>query len=119
MIVAIHQPNYIPWLGYFDKIRRSDVFVFLDHVQFVRNDFQNRNRIKTSSGARWLSLPCVHTGQRQRIIDVALCDESDWRTDQLNMLDNGYSNAPYYAEIRRILESEYGKPNCSLADMNI
>ncbi|MEW6675226.1 MAG: WbqC family protein, partial [Nitrospirota bacterium] len=56
-IVSIHQPYFMPWLGYFDKIQRSDYFVFLDTVQFKKNEFQNRNRIRTSQGTLWLTVP--------------------------------------------------------------
>ena len=57
MIVSVHQPQYIPWLGYFDKIDRSDLFVFLDTVQYKKNEFQNRNRIKNNQGWQWLTVP--------------------------------------------------------------
>ena len=57
MIVAAHQPHYLPWLGYLAKWAAADLFVFLDTVQYEKNGWQNRNRIKTSEGARWLSVP--------------------------------------------------------------
>jgi len=57
MIVSVHQPQYMPWLGYFDKIDRSDLFVFLDTVQYKKNEFQNRNRIKNDKGWQWLTVP--------------------------------------------------------------
>ena len=59
MIVAIHQPQYLPWLGYFDKIDQADVFCFLDDVQYKKNEYQNRNRIKTPQGWQWLTVPCA------------------------------------------------------------
>ena len=60
MIVSIHQPQYLPWLGYFDKIDRADVFVLLDTVQYKKNEWQNRNRIKTARGAQWLTVPVTY-----------------------------------------------------------
>ena len=71
MIVAIHQPQYLPWLGYFDKLRRADVFCFLDNVQYKKNDWQNRNRIKTAQGWQWLTVP-VHYRYPQKISDQKL-----------------------------------------------
>ena len=57
MKLAVHQPHYAPWLGYFAKWAASDLFVFLDTVQYVKNGWQNRNRIKTREGPRWLTVP--------------------------------------------------------------
>ena len=56
MFVAIHQPQYLPWIGYFDKLNRADVFVLLDNVQYKKNEWQNRNRIRTSQGWQWVTV---------------------------------------------------------------
>ena len=60
MLVAIHQPEHMPWLGFFEKFLRADVFVVLDDVQFSKGDFQNRNRVKGREGALWLTVPVAH-----------------------------------------------------------
>ena len=71
MIISVHQPQYIPWLGYFDKIEKSDLFVFLDEVQYKTREFQNRNKICTKDGWMWLTVPVVVKGRReQKICDV-------------------------------------------------
>ena len=57
MIVAVHQPQYLPWLGYFDKMAKADIFCYLDNVQYKKNEWQNRNRIKTAQGWQWLTVP--------------------------------------------------------------
>ena len=57
MIVTIHQPQYLPWLGYFDKINRADIIVLLDNVQYKKNEWQNRNHIKTANGWQWVTVP--------------------------------------------------------------
>jgi len=57
MIIAVHQPQYLPWLGYFDKIDKADIFVLLDTVQYKKNEWQNRNKIKTAQGWQWLTVP--------------------------------------------------------------
>jgi len=61
MIVSINQPAYIPWLGYFDRISKSDLHIILNHVQFEKNSMTNRNKIRTSQGWAWLTVP-LHTG---------------------------------------------------------
>ncbi|MBU2027138.1 MAG: WbqC family protein, partial [Proteobacteria bacterium] len=71
MIVAVHQPQYLPWLGYFDKIDRADVFVLLDTVQFKKNEWQNRNRIKAAAGPQWLTVPVTYKFP-QRINEVGI-----------------------------------------------
>ena len=60
MIVAIRQPQYLPWIGYFDKLDRADVFVLLDNVQYKKNEWQNRNRIRTSPGWQWSIVPVLY-----------------------------------------------------------
>src|SRR5260221_1967030 len=75
--LVVLQPGYLPWLGFFDQMRRSDVFVYYDDVQFDRHGWRNRNRIKTPQGPLWLTVPVRHTGLGpQRIVDT----EIDTRT---------------------------------------
>ena len=76
MIVAIHQPNYIPWLGFFYKIAKSDIFIFLDDVQYTKNSFINRNKIKTSQGSIWLTLPVRNKGRFGQLIREVELNES-------------------------------------------
>ena len=59
MRLSCHQPQYLPWLGYFDKINKSDIFVFLDDVQYKKREFQNRNKIRNSTGEEWLTVPVI------------------------------------------------------------
>ena len=110
MIVAIHQPNYIPWLGYFYKIYASDVFVFHDAVAFSKASFTKRCKIrkaKTSSDAIWLSVPVKrhHTGTP--ISEIEIGGEAGWILDHFNKIKNTYSGAPYFKEheewLRQIL----------------
>ena len=69
MIISIHQPQYLPWLPYFSKIARSDVFVFLDNVQYQKNGIQNRNELKNSNGRFWLTVP-ISAKFGEKICDV-------------------------------------------------
>ena len=76
MKVAIHQPHYLPWLGYLAKWAAADLFVFLDTVQYEKNGWQNRNRIKTQAGATWLTVP-VHAPHGTPISAVNIADEAE------------------------------------------
>jgi hypothetical protein len=122
MIVAIHQPNFIPWLGYFLKIARANKFVFLDTVQYTKNSFINRNRIKTQSGAAWLTVPVRAKGRfGQPICEVEIVWEEDWRQKHLQTLVTNYRRAPYFSEVFPLLESLYGsvRQDTTLSEFNI
>jgi hypothetical protein len=122
MIVAIHQPNFIPWLGYFYKIAHADVFVFLDSAQFTRNSYINRNRIKTQSGPQWLTVPVRTTGRfGQSILEVKMAWESDWRQKHMNALTTNYGRAPFFPQVLALLERSYSVvgSGSGLAEFNI
>lgn len=98
-VVSIHQPAYLPWLGYFDRIRRSDLFIFLDMVQFQRNSFQNRNKIKTGNGPAWLTVPVrLKNHFETTIADIEIDETQDWRKKHLRSIEQSYSRAPDFAE---------------------
>ncbi len=92
MRVTIHQPQYLPWLGYLDKIDQADLFVVLDSVQFKKNEWQNRNRIRTAQGWQWLTVPVRHRFG-QRIDEVRIDATSDWQTRHLRAIEIHYSQA--------------------------
>lgn len=100
--VAIVQSNYIPWKGYFDMIAAVDEFILYDDAQFTKNDWRNRNQIKTQQGIKWLSIP-VGKDISRRIRDVKLLD-SRWQTKHWKSIQNSYRRAPYFLEIANILE---------------
>ena len=93
MIVAVHQPQYLPWLGYFDKMDRADVFVLLDTVQFKKIEWQNRNRIKTASGPQWLTVPVTYRFP-QRIGEVGINNRERWQHRQRQAILTNYRQAP-------------------------
>ena len=93
-VVAIHQPQYLPWVPYFDKADQADVFVYLDNVRYDPRGIQNRNRIKTPRGAQWLTVP-VAGGRDQLICDLVIADE-DWRQRHLRSLELNYFRAPHF-----------------------
>jgi hypothetical protein len=96
--IAIVQSSYIPWRGYFDLIRASDSFVFLDDVQYTRRDWRSRNKIKTSSGVHWLTVPVRSKGRyHQRIMDVEISDPS-WQAKHWRSIELAYRKAPAFDE---------------------
>ena len=100
--VAVLQSNYLPWKGYFDIIQQVDLFVFYDDVQFTKNDWRNRNRIKTANGLQWLTVP-VGQDIRRRIDEVEI-PESRWQRKHWQAIQQSYQKAPHYSYIRPFLE---------------
>jgi hypothetical protein len=98
LIVSIHQPAHLPWLGYFSRIAASDVFVFLDNVQFEKNSFTNRNRIKTPNGPLWLTIPVVTHGHRQNILDIRVDEHQHWQKKQLRSIEQNYRSAACFKD---------------------
>lgn len=105
MRVAILQSNYIPWKGYFDIVHDVDLFVFHDDLQYTKGDWRNRNRIKTSRGPCWLSIP-VGTDEHRRICDVRL-PAHDWALAHWRRLEAAYRDAPFFAHYRPYFDSFY------------
>ncbi len=120
---AIHQPNYIPWLGYFFKIAHADKFVFLDVVAYPSGSFVNRNSIKTPTGPAWLTVPVITSGRFGQLIGEVETDYMHrWAGRHLTTLRNNYGKAPYFKEILALLEPHYSvvtDKRISLADFNI
>jgi hypothetical protein len=103
--VAILQSNYIPWKGYFDLIASVDEFIIYDDVQFTKNDWRNRNKIKSPRGLEWLSIP-VGQNISRRIRDVAL-PVTNWRQQHWNKLHEAYHKCPHYNEVAAVLTPFY------------
>jgi hypothetical protein len=118
MIVTIHQPHYMPWLGYFDKMDRADVFIFLDTVQFKKNEFQNRNKIKGADGGQWLTVP-VRQNHGQKIGEVIINNTVRWQKKHRMSLRSCYRSAPFFEDYFERLEPLLAKPWERLADLNI
>lgn len=114
MRVSIHQPHYLAWLPYLGKIVHSDCFVLLDDVEFTRNGFQNRNRIKTSQGPLVLTVP-VKQKLAQKILEVEVPDDG-WRRKHWSSLQQAYRKAPYFTRYQARLESFFAEPWTNLAD---
>lgn len=119
MITAvIIQPSYLPWLGFFEQLWRSDVFVFYDDVQFDKNGWRNRNRIKTAQGIQWLSVP-VHVALGEKINAVKIDNSTNWKKKQLRTIEIAYSKTPYFDKYFQIIETILLQDWCLLTDLNI
>ena len=105
--VAIVQSNYIPWKGYIDLIARSDRFVLLDDVQYTRRDWRNRNRIKSSQGLRWLSIPVETKGRYEQLIRDVRISDPGWARAHWDQIRQQYRMAPWFAQEREWLEPLY------------
>ncbi len=122
MNCVILQPSYIPWRGYFHQIYKSDVFVFYDDVQYDHHGWRNRNRIKTPSGSKWLTIPLRATGSRwkeNRICDRQISPEGNWSKKHFESLRHSYSRARYFADYLPMIERWYADPAPLLADFTI
>ena len=93
--IAILQSNYIPWKGYFDIIQQSDVFVIYDEVQYTKNDWRNRNLIKTPNGLEWLTIPVNQKNLDQKINETYV-SQHNWNKKHWNTLVGNYSKAPFF-----------------------
>jgi hypothetical protein len=116
--VAVIQSNYIPWKGYFDIINRVDEFIFYDCVQYTKNDWRNRNKIKSRSGATWLTIPVIVNSLSQTIRDTKVADprwtQKHWRT-----LSQGYCHTAHFSDFKDEIESLYAETyDLYLCDIN-
>jgi hypothetical protein len=122
MLVAIHQPNYLPWLGYLSRMAAADLFVLLDHVQFERRNYQNRTRVRIDGEPRWLSVPLVQCSRDERIvgkrIDNTLEGPRHWSRIHLLTLRHAYREAPYIDAYLGKLSAIYARPFERLVDLN-
>lgn len=107
MRMAVHQPNYLPWAGFFHKMASCDVFVLLDNVQYPRRDFCNRTRIKSSRGAYWLTLPVSKGPFAQKINETRLFEPGTNLPHHLETLHHFYARAPYYVFLNQQLRPIY------------
>lgn len=95
--IGILQPSYLPWLGYFDQIVKSDVFVFYDDVQYDKNGWRNRNKIKTANGVQWLTVPVLLKGKYMPLIkDVEIDNSQKWVKKHVSAIEQAYGKCKYY-----------------------
>jgi len=97
MRLAILQPSYLPWLGFFDQMHRSDQFVIYDDVQFTRRDWRNRNRIRVREGSAWLTVPVIQKNKyEQSLLETKIDNTTLWKRKHLEAIRCHYSKTPYF-----------------------
>jgi hypothetical protein len=123
MIVAAHQPHYMPWLGYLDKLAKADVFVVMDDLQFEPQNYQNRQRLKLPEGPAWLTVPLAHGKQSDRICDkrVEQCGNTrhGWQHRHWQTLVTHYGATPYFASYAEELRAVFERPWERLVDLDL
>jgi len=118
--LVVLQPGYLPWLGYFDLLRKADVFVHYDDVQFDKHGWRNRNRVKGPKGAIWLTVPVLHRGRKgQSILDVEIDDHQDWRHKHLSTVNQLYARAAFIDTILPRLRHIIERPWPRLVDLDL
>jgi hypothetical protein len=119
MIVGIIQPNYLPWRGYFDIIDDVDIFIFYDDIQYTKNDWRNRNKIKTSNGTGWITVPVNHKHLSQLICNTSIDYSQNWINKHTNLFNQWYKKAQYFDmyidEILKILMMKHP----TISELNI
>lgn len=119
MIVVIMQPTYLPWIGYFDLMDTADVFVIFDTVQFEKQAWQQRNRIKSAENqSRWLTVPVIQD-LGQKINDVKINNSRPWLRKHWGTIEQYYRRAPYWKMYRDGLSAIYSRPWDSLLELNL
>lgn len=120
-VVSIHQPNYIPWAGYFHKLARSDIFVFLDSVQYPRGQsITNRNLVKTANGVVYLTIPIRLRNAQQGKASYLVAEYADarWKRKHLRTVEHAYRRAPYFDEVYELFAGEL-EPERPFVDLTI
>jgi len=117
MLVGIHQLHYLPWLRYFDKIARCDVFVVLDNIQYNKNGWQNRNKIKSPGGPLLLTVPVIERFG-QNLNEVRVNNTAQWRRKHWRSISQCYAKAPFFRDYAGFLEAAYAREWEFLNDIN-
>ena len=117
MIITAHQPTYIPWLGLFNKIELSEKFIFLDNLQYEKNSWQNRNKIKTIEGNQWLTIP-VHGHINLNCNQIKIDNKKRWAEKHLKSIKMNYEKTEYFKNYIEFLEDFFSRRWENLAKLN-
>ncbi len=117
--VSIHQPDFIPYFGFFSKISKSDTFVIMDNVQLSKSGWTHRDQIKTRKGVEWITIPIIKIKEKQLIKDIKIDEKNNWRKKHLNLIYENYKNSEYFGECFSIINSIYNNETNNLLDFNL
>jgi hypothetical protein len=119
--LAILQPGYLPWLGFFDQVRRADIFVYYDDVQYDKHGWRNRNRVKSTSGEpHWLTVPVRHSGlEWPSVREVEIDGRTPWARKHIGTLRQFYGKAPFAARYLPELEELLHRPWERIVDLDL
>jgi len=119
MKISAHQPAYLPWGGYIERISLSDIFIILDDVQFEKNSFTNRNQIKTSNGLAWLTVPVNLKGHISNSIkDIEVVNNQPWSKKHWKTIQQNYQKSPFFNDHEDFLADTYSKNWTLLNELN-
>lgn len=120
MKIGILQPGYLPWLGFFEQMYHSDVFVIYDDVQYDKHGWRNRNRIKTANGVQWLTVPILSSGKNKPLIrDTRINNSTNWRKKHLASITANYSKALYFQDYINIYQEVLNREWDYLFDLDM
>ena len=117
-VVVIHQPDFLPYLGFFHRFLHADVFVVLDDVQFIRRGWHHRDKIKTMQGDSWITIGLMKSSQDTKINNIMLSD-NDWKEKHLNLFRQNYKKSEYFNEVFFYLEDLYSHNFKKMIDFNL
>ncbi len=121
-IVVIHQPDFMPYLGFFHRFLFADIYIALDHVQYVSSSsrsWTNRDKVKAPHGEKWLTVSVSKAPRATAINQIELSTAVNWPQDNLRLLDQCYCKAPFYKELMPQIEQLYANPGRRLCDFTI
>ncbi len=119
MLLAIHQPDHMPYLGFFHKMAQADAFVILGDVDYKKNNFQNRNRVWTPNGVAWATVPVLHKGlESKKIRDIRTVETEPWRKKYRMLLEQNYGRHPGFAAAMSVVDHALEEGGDRLAAMN-
>jgi len=120
VIIGILQPGYLPWLGFFEQMYRCDLFVLYDDVQYDKEGWRNRNRIKTANGVQWLTVPVLMKFSDYPLItDIQINNEVNWRKKHFASIRQNYGKAPFFNDYEGLFEEAYSRDWDFLIDLDL